>query len=139
MSYIYYQFCFSGHLILHLSKDTYQQLGLEGKPSQFPKRKKSKYSKVITYIISLENLQHLQWGQKSFYLLKGDYLCSDYIDQGNLSQYNLTGPYTSIDWVKVFNLYITYVINVLDKLFPMFFLFFLLLDWNLRNYKILLK
>ncbi|XP_063441897.1 ribonuclease P protein subunit p40-like [Mytilus trossulus] len=33
----------TGHLILHLSKDTYQQLGLEGKPSQFPKRKKSKY------------------------------------------------------------------------------------------------
>ncbi|OWF41831.1 Ribonuclease P protein subunit p40 [Mizuhopecten yessoensis] len=40
----------TGHLILHLTKDTYQCLGLEGKPAEFPHRNPEKFVVTINLL-----------------------------------------------------------------------------------------
>ncbi|XP_060076401.1 ribonuclease P protein subunit p40-like isoform X2 [Ylistrum balloti] len=40
----------NGHLILHLTKDTYQCLGLEGRPAEFPRRNPDKFVVTINLL-----------------------------------------------------------------------------------------
>ncbi|CAG2228344.1 RPP40 [Mytilus edulis] len=73
----------TGHLILHLSKDTYQQLGLEGKPSQFPKRKKSKY--IVD--IDLTNNEICPSSLQKYFTMKGC-KCKPVKIKCNMKKYN---------------------------------------------------
>ena len=49
--YFVYESCIiTGHLILHVTSDTYIQLGLEGRPSWYNKLGMNKYGKRVTFI-----------------------------------------------------------------------------------------